>query len=59
MIDATWRVVQPVLDAWAAEPARQFPNYAARTDGPHAAEALLRRDHRSWRALDAGTNPVE
>ena len=51
MIEETWRVVQPVLDAWSAEPPRHFANYAAGSEGPHAAEALLRRDHRAWRPL--------
>jgi glucose-6-phosphate 1-dehydrogenase len=51
MVEETWRVVQPVLDAWAAEPPRQFPNYASGSDGPHAADALLRRDHRAWRPI--------
>jgi len=51
MIEETWRVVQPVLDAWAAEPPLHFPNYASSSDGPHAAEALLRQDHRTWRPL--------
>jgi glucose-6-phosphate 1-dehydrogenase len=51
MIEQTWRVVQPVLDAWAAEPARHFPDYASGSDGPHAADALLRHDHRAWRPL--------
>ena len=50
MVEATWRVVQPVLDAWAAEAPRDFPNYASGTDGPDAADALLQRDGgRSWR----------
>jgi glucose-6-phosphate 1-dehydrogenase len=44
-------VVQPVLDAWAAESPRHFPNYASGSDGPQAAEALLRHDHRAWRPL--------
>jgi len=51
MIEETWRVVQPVLTAWAAGPPRHFPNYASGSDGPDAAEALLRRDHRAWRPL--------
>jgi glucose-6-phosphate 1-dehydrogenase len=51
MIEQTWRVVQPVLDAWAADPPRHFPNYAAGSEGPEAAEALLRREHRTWRPL--------
>jgi glucose-6-phosphate 1-dehydrogenase len=51
MVEETWRVVQPVLDAWAKEPARQFPNYASGSDGPHAADMLLQRDHRAWRRV--------
>ncbi|HUB12418.1 MAG TPA: glucose-6-phosphate dehydrogenase [Acetobacteraceae bacterium] len=51
MIEETWRVVQPVLDAWAADPPRHFPNYASGSDGPQSAEALLRQDGRAWRSL--------
>jgi glucose-6-phosphate 1-dehydrogenase len=50
MVEQTWRIVQPVLDAWAKE-APDFPNYASGDDGPRAAEALLARD-RFWRAVD-------
>ena len=47
MVEETWRVVQPVLDAWAAKPPAHFPNYAAGSDGPHAADdaAAARRPH--------------
>ena len=51
MVEETWRVVQPVLDAWAARPPAHFPNYAAGSDGPHAAEMLLQRDGRAWRPI--------
>ncbi len=50
-IEETWRAVQPILDAWAKEPAGHFPNYFAGTDGPQAADALLQRDHNEWRPL--------
>lgn len=50
MIEETWRVVQPVLDAWGATPPRHFPNYASGSDGPAAADALLRDDGRAWRS---------
>ncbi|MDR3538363.1 MAG: glucose-6-phosphate dehydrogenase [Acetobacteraceae bacterium] len=52
MVEETWRVVQPVLDAWATEPPRHFPNYQSGSDGPQAAEALLRHDHRTWRPVN-------
>ena len=51
MVEETWRVVQPVLDAWAAKPPAYFPNYASGSDGPNAADQLLQRDGRSWRPI--------
>ena len=51
MVEAGWRVIQPVLDAWSSEPAKQFPNYAAGTWGPAEADELLKRDGRAWRAI--------
>ncbi|HEV2171907.1 MAG TPA: glucose-6-phosphate dehydrogenase [Candidatus Binatus sp.] len=48
-VDAGWRVVDPILDAWQAKPARDFPNYAAGSWGPRAADELLARDGRQWR----------
>jgi glucose-6-phosphate 1-dehydrogenase len=51
MVEAGWRIVQPVLDAWAAEKAA-FPNYDSGTDGPKAADALLAQDgSRAWRPV--------
>jgi glucose-6-phosphate 1-dehydrogenase len=51
MVEHAWRVVQPVLDAWAAEKA-DFPSYDSGSDGPEAAEDLLARDaDRSWRPV--------
>lgn len=46
-IDAAWRVVDPLLAYWRNEPA-DFPNYAAGTWGPDAADELLARDGRKW-----------
>jgi glucose-6-phosphate 1-dehydrogenase len=51
-IEAGWRIVQPVLDAWAAEPNAPLPIYPAGSSGPTEADALLARDGRHWRALD-------
>ena len=47
-IEASWSIVQPVLDAWRSAPAAGLPMYAAGTWGPDAAEALPRRDGRTW-----------
>jgi glucose-6-phosphate 1-dehydrogenase len=51
MVEAGWRVIQPVLDAWSAAPAGNFPNYAAGSWGPKEADELLARDGRSWRTI--------
>src|ERR1700733_12927676 len=51
-IELGWQAVQPVLDAWANNPPRDFPNYAAGGTGPTAADELLARDGRAWRPLD-------
>lgn len=47
-IEAGWRVVQPILDAWREAPGCDFPNYPAGALGPSAAETLLARDGRRW-----------
>lgn len=49
-IELSWSILQPILDVWAALPPRDFPNYAAGTWGPDAAEELLTRDGRAWHA---------
>jgi len=51
-VEETWRVVQPILDAWRDRPVG-FPNYKAGEEGPASATALIRRDGgRLWRPLD-------
>ena len=51
-IEAGWRVVQQVLDAWDKEEVAELPVYPAGSAGPSAADLLLRRDGRRWRNLD-------
>ena len=52
-IEASWELVDPVLEVWSALPAHDFPNYAAGSWGPSAAERLLTRDGREWRVCHA------
>jgi glucose-6-phosphate 1-dehydrogenase len=47
-VDASWRIVNPILDVWGALPPRDFPDYDAGTWGPAAADKLLERDGRHW-----------
>ena len=51
-IEAGWQAVQPILDAWASNPAKDIPNYVAGGNGPAAADELLARDGRAWRPLE-------
>jgi len=48
MVEASWTIVQPILDLWKALPPRDFPNYAAGSWGPEQALELLRREGREW-----------
>ncbi|MEO9231152.1 MAG: glucose-6-phosphate dehydrogenase [Devosia sp.] len=51
MVEQSWRIVQPVLDAWSAKKA-DFPDYDSGSDGPRAADELLARDGgRVWRSV--------
>ncbi|PPV11382.1 glucose-6-phosphate dehydrogenase [Xanthomonas axonopodis pv. vasculorum] len=54
MVEGAWRIVQPILDAWT-QPPSDFPNYAAGSAGPSAADALLAMNGgHAWRALTPG-----
>ncbi|MCB0209884.1 MAG: glucose-6-phosphate dehydrogenase [Anaerolineae bacterium] len=55
-IEAAWSVITPVLDAWQAVPSTHFPDYAAGTWGPEAAENLIARDGRSWLVPNLSTS---
>jgi glucose-6-phosphate 1-dehydrogenase len=51
MVEQAWRIVQPVLDAWAVDTA-DFPNYDSGSDGPKCADELLANDGvRAWRPV--------
>jgi glucose-6-phosphate 1-dehydrogenase len=50
-VEATWALMTPILEAWAKDPVRDFPNYAAGTWGPAASDAMMKKDGRKWRKL--------
>jgi glucose-6-phosphate 1-dehydrogenase len=52
-VEVTWRAVQGLIDSWARDSATDFPNYAAGSAGPAAADRLLARDGRSWLPIRA------
>ena len=47
-VEAAWEIVEPVIERWRRELAPDFPNYAAGSSGPTAANDLLARDGRIW-----------
>ncbi|MGH8014051.1 MAG: glucose-6-phosphate dehydrogenase, partial [Candidatus Binataceae bacterium] len=49
-IEAAWRFVQNILDAWADEP-RELATYTAGSWGPTEAAVMIAKDGRSWRTL--------
>jgi len=50
-VEAAWQVLMPVLEAWAESNPRNFPNYAAGSWGPKAADELLAREGHAWRPI--------
>jgi glucose-6-phosphate 1-dehydrogenase len=48
-VEATWALMTPVLEAWKANPPRDFPNYAAGSWGPKADDELMERDGHRWK----------
>lgn len=49
MVEASWKIVSPILDVWSAIPARAFPNYESGTWGPNESDELLQKDGRKWK----------
>jgi glucose-6-phosphate 1-dehydrogenase len=47
-VEAAWKLVMPILDVWAQNPAVDFPNYPAGSWGPESADLLVAGDGHSW-----------
>ena len=50
-VEAEWRIITPIEEAWAELPPPQFPNYPAGSEGPEAANKLITYDRFAWRPL--------
>ena len=50
-VELSWRVVDELIKAWDAPPIGKFPDYAAGSAGPEAADTLMARDGRRWRPI--------
>jgi len=50
-VEAAWKIIMPILEAWTLRPPVDFPNYAPDSWGPEDAEALIARDGHNWITL--------
>ncbi len=46
--EASWKVLESILQSWKKSKPFSFPNYQAGTWGPEEAEVLIAQDGRSW-----------
>ncbi|MGG9964735.1 glucose-6-phosphate dehydrogenase [Ferruginibacter sp. SUN106] len=52
-VEAAWKVVMPIINAWKKNPKKQLLKYAAGTWGPTAATSLLKPYAKNWVVLPA------
>lgn len=50
MVETSWRLLMPVLEAWQKR-ADHFPNYEAGSWGPRESDEFMHREGRRWRRL--------
>lgn len=50
-VEAAWKIIMPIQDAWQGRQAEDFPNYAPSSWGPEDAEALIAKDGFNWITL--------
>lgn len=48
-VEAQWRIIEPVLEAWKAQAPQACPCYEPGSWGPAGAEELMLRDGRAWK----------
>jgi glucose-6-phosphate 1-dehydrogenase len=48
MVEASWRVIQPIQENWNGR-RFDFPNYEQGTWGPADSDAMIARQGRQWR----------
>lgn len=48
LVEAAWKIAQPILDYWKDNVADEFPNYTRGSWGPKKASELLKHDGRHW-----------
>src|SRR5262249_19757281 len=55
-VEAEWRIISPIEEAWGELPMPSFPNVNRGSDGPQGAGALIMDEHRRWHDLQAAGN---
>jgi glucose-6-phosphate 1-dehydrogenase len=50
-IEAEWSIITPIEQAWSQLPPPEFPNYAAGSEGPAAANALVGEERLGWHPI--------
>jgi glucose-6-phosphate 1-dehydrogenase len=50
-VEAEWRIITPIEQAWAQIPPPQFPNYAAGSEGPEQAAMLPGASGHRWMSM--------
>lgn len=50
-VEAEWKIVTPIEEAWAQLPPPPFPNYAAGSEGPDEAVKLLEKSGHRWMSM--------
>src|SRR6266702_2607816 len=50
-VEAEWKIITPIEEAWAQLPAPTFPNYAAGSEGPAEANKLLEAAGHRWMSM--------
>ena len=58
-IDNQWRLITPILEAWANQAPPDFPNYAAGSEGPAEADELIARNGHRWSPISGGLSGCE
>ena len=54
-VEAQWRLIAPILEAWAGQKKPELAEYPAGADGPVEADDLLTRNGHQWRRLHEST----
>jgi glucose-6-phosphate 1-dehydrogenase len=57
-VEAAWKLLDPILQAWQGPAAPPLDRYPAGSDGPPSAEKLLAEEGFRWRSLDEASLPA-